>query len=667
MAEPRVLDGRYELGEVIGHGGMAKVYRARDIRLNRVVAVKTLSEDLANDETFQARFRREAQSAASLNHPSIIAVYDTGEDTDAPLGVPYIVMEYADGRTLHDLLRDGQRLRPDRALEITDGILRALEYSHRNGIVHRDIKPANVMLVRDGDVDGAVKVMDFGIARSESHATMTGTSQVLGTAHYLSPEQARGERVDARSDIYSAGCVLYEMLTGQPPFSGDSAVAIAYQHVRATPVPPSQRDPQLPGWADAIVLRAMAKSPADRYQNAAAMRAAIQRVRAGPPASPPDAQLPWQTPVRPAAAASQTAAIPSYRNGGAEPPHGSRRRAVLWALLGLVVVAAVIVAAYVVLAGGGGGGRSSYAVPAVSGLTQQQASAQIKAAHLRPQFIGERSQTVSKGRVIGTSPASGTLLAANSVVKVFVSTGRHRATVAVPGVVGDDVNTARGKLTNAGLQPVVKTDSTATGPANTVVRQDPPAGTEVSPDSTVTIYLPESGSQVQDVRGDPAATAKSILKGQGYQVAEIKRPGPPSAQPGKVYAQNPAAGTALAPGGTVTIYVQPASPQLAIVAAPPSLSVTQGSTGTFGVTLSAAPASEVTVTVSLIQGNSGLSVGAGGTLTFTPSNWNSAQDVTIAADLTGTGPATFTATATGYTAATVTATEVAGSSASPSP
>src|SRR5256885_6448995 len=249
---------------------MAEVCRARDLRLDRVVAIKTLRSDLARDPTFQARFRREAQSAASLNHPSVIGVYDTGEDVLDGNPVPFIVMEYVEGRTLRDVLREQQRLTPERAVGMVDGVLAALDYSHRGGIVHRDIKPANVMLTNSGEV----KVMDFGIARAlaDSAATMTATAQVIGTAQYLSPEQARGERVDARSDIYSTGCVLYELLTGRPPFQGDSPVAIAYQHVREDPVPPSRVDPDVPPWADAIVLKAMAKSPADRYQTAADMR-----------------------------------------------------------------------------------------------------------------------------------------------------------------------------------------------------------------------------------------------------------------------------------------------------------------------------------------------------------------------------------------------------------
>src|SRR5499425_2099929 len=285
MTQPRLLGGRYELDGIVGRGGMAEVFRARDIRLDRVVGVKTLRDDLARDQTFQARFRREAQSAASLNHPSIVAVYDTGEDNTGGSHIPYIVMEYVDGRTLRDLLRDDRRLLPERALEITDGVLRALDYSHRNGIVHRDIKPGNVMLTRSGEV----KVMDFGIARAvaDSQMTMTQTAQVIGTAQYLSPEQARGERVDARSDLYSTGCLLYELLTGRPPFTGDSPVAIAYQHVKEEPVPPSQLDPEVPPWADAIVLKTMQKDPAQRYQSAADMRTDIQRALSGVPVAAP--------------------------------------------------------------------------------------------------------------------------------------------------------------------------------------------------------------------------------------------------------------------------------------------------------------------------------------------------------------------------------------------
>src|SRR5215208_4760319 len=280
-SSPTTVGGRYELGELLGRGGMAEVRRAVDQRLGRAVAVKQLRTDLAIDPTFQARFRREAQSAAGLNHPTIVAVYDTGEEIDPLSGVavPYIVMELVEGSTLRDVLREGRKILPERALELTQGVLDALSYSHKAGIVHRDIKPANVMLTPSG----GVKVMDFGIARAvaDTSATMTQTAAVIGTAQYLSPEQARGETVDARSDLYSTGCLLYELLVGRPPFVGDSPVSVAYQHVRETPLAPSQLDPEISPEIDAVVLKALAKDPADRYQSAKEMKDDISRLLAG--------------------------------------------------------------------------------------------------------------------------------------------------------------------------------------------------------------------------------------------------------------------------------------------------------------------------------------------------------------------------------------------------
>src|SRR5919107_1012372 len=305
---PHRVGGRYELGELLGRGGRAEVRKGTDVRLGRTVAVKRLRTDLASDASFQARFRREAQSAASLNHTAIVSVYDTGEEPASDgthVSQPYIVMEYVAGRTLRDILREGRKILPERALEITSGVLSALDYSHRAGIIHRDIKPGNVMLTPSGDV----KVMDFGIARaiSDAASSMTQTAAVVGTAQYLSPEQARGESVDSRSDVYSAGCLLYELLTGRPPFVGDSPVAVAYQHVREPAVPPSDHDVDLPPEIDAIVMKALAKRVEDRYQSAAAMRTDIERYLAGRPVHAP-VPPPPPTPTIPSAAATTVGA-----------------------------------------------------------------------------------------------------------------------------------------------------------------------------------------------------------------------------------------------------------------------------------------------------------------------------------------------------------------------
>jgi serine/threonine protein kinase len=278
-AASRRLSERYELGELLGFGGMAEVHLARDMRLHRYVAVKVLRAELARDPDCYLRFRREAQNAAALNHPAIVAVYDTGSTEAATGPVPYIVMEYVDGVTLRDLVHDNGPMEAEQAIEVIADACQALNFSHQHGIIHRDVKPANIMISKTG----AVKVVDFGIARAltESGNRLTQTAAVIGTAHYLSPEQANGDTVDARSDVYSLGCVLYEILTGEPPFVGDSPVAVAYQHVRYDPVPPSRRHHGISPGLDAVVLKALAKNPENRYQRAAELRTDLIRVHGG--------------------------------------------------------------------------------------------------------------------------------------------------------------------------------------------------------------------------------------------------------------------------------------------------------------------------------------------------------------------------------------------------
>jgi serine/threonine-protein kinase len=578
MTQPRLLGGRYELDGVVGRGGMAEVYRARDIRLDRIVAIKTLRADLARDQIFQARFRREAQSAASLNHPSIVAVYDTGEDMASGMPIPYIVMEYVDGRTVRDLLQEGHRLLPERSLEIIDGVLRALDYSHQAGIVHRDIKPGNVMVTRNGDV----KVMDFGIARamSDAQSTMTQTAQVIGTAQYLSPEQARGERVDSRSDLYSTGCLLYELLTGRPPFTGDSPVAIAYQHVRENPVPPSRVDPDVPPWADAIVLKAMAKSPSDRYQTAADMRADLQRAASGMPvaAAPPtrydmypqNTQRMGNTGTMMAGATSQIPPVEDYDYQGRDYDYagrgggdGSGRRWIPW-ILGLVVVIGVVVGvSYYLLAGSG----KTYAVPLVNGEPVATAKSQITAAHLRSTVINQANSSVKKGLVIKSSPAEGNNVAADTVVTLYVSTGA--APVAVPNVQGQQENEAASTLQNDGFTVVVKQDTTSTQTAGTVVGQDPAPNTQVPPGSKVTILV-SGAATVPNVVGLSVASAEASLQSSGFKVTVETVAGPDGTAAGNVWQQTPTASTTAAQGTTVKILVQPAATPTGSPSAPAS-------------------------------------------------------------------------------------------------
>ncbi len=445
------LGGRYELGELLGHGGMADVRKATDLRLGRAVAVKMLRTDLATDATFQARFRREAQSAASLNAPSVVAVYDTGEDELDGVRVPYIVMEYVEGQTLRELLREGQRLMPNRALEITAGVLGALEYSHRQGIIHRDIKPANVMLATNGDV----KVMDFGIARAvaDSGATMTQTANVLGTAQYLSPEQARGETVDARSDVYSTGCLLYELLTGRPPFQGESPVAVAYQHVRENPLPPSTLNPDIGGEADAIVMKALTKNPANRYQSAAEMRADINRALQGVTvAAPPVMAEPMTQPLT---------AITDP-----EPEEKSRKGAYVALVIGVLIALALLgVGAWALM----GGETKNVAVPDVVGDRLPQAESTLTDAGFETQVETQTSDE-RKNTVLTQNPAGDTEAEEGSTVTLVVSAGPEQ--VEVPDVVGLSQQTAIDKVQQEGL--LVDTEPVDSDQAaGTVISTDP--------------------------------------------------------------------------------------------------------------------------------------------------------------------------------------------------
>ena len=557
-SSPTTVGGRYELGEPLGKGGMAEVRRAVDQRLGRSVAVKQLRADLAVDPTFQARFRREAQSAAGLNHPTIVAVYDTGEEIDPLSGVsiPYIVMELVEGQTLRDVLREGRKILPERALELTQGVLEALSYSHKAGIVHRDIKPANVMLT----TNGGVKVMDFGIARAvaDTSATMTQTAAVIGTAQYLSPEQARGETVDARSDLYSTGCLLYELLAGRPPFVGDSPVSVAYQHVREAPVPPSQLDPELTPEIDAVVLKALAKDPDDRYQSAGEMRADIARLLSGeqttaqrttavvPLAAGAMAAAAYDTPTHvagpPTALPPQEVEEAEYEE---EEPQKSR--------VGL----AILIAALIVLALGLGGWAlyrvlnppntvTMVEVPSVLGYTEQQARDQLTANNLQVEVKKENGDKESKGTITAQDPVGSTEVAENSTVTITLNEGPKTGTIP-DGLVGQDVDEVKNALDELKFSNVntvaAKSEDSDTQPGE-VISISPKEGSAVPLDSKITVRYATGKSEVPNFEGLTRGAAIREARDAGFGEPQFSER--ESSKPaGTVIAQSPDAGATV--------------------------------------------------------------------------------------------------------------------------
>ncbi|MER7680937.1 Stk1 family PASTA domain-containing Ser/Thr kinase [Streptomyces sp. NPDC096934] len=575
MEEPRRLGGRYELGQVLGRGGMAEVHLAHDTRLGRTVAVKTLRADLARDPSFQARFRREAQSAASLNHPAIVAVYDTGEDYIENISIPYIVMEYVDGSTLRELLHSGRRLLPERSMEMTIGILQALEYSHRAGIVHRDIKPANVMLTRNGQV----KVMDFGIARAMGDAgmTMTQTAAVIGTAQYLSPEQAKGEQVDARSDLYSTGCLLYELLTVRPPFVGDSPVAVAYQHVREEPQPPSVFDPEITPEMDAIVLKALVKDPDYRYQSADEMRQDIEACLDGQPVAAtaamgsvgyggyPDDQA--TTALR-STDAQATSMLPpmnpddgGFTNYDDRPPRRRQQQKKSNTSTILLVVAGVLVLIGAILIGkwafsGSSDGNKPFAAPNFVGQTLADAKSMAANVELTVTTTKKPCEAQPKGSVCDQDPKAGADVKKGDSVSLVVSTGAPK--VVVPGVTGQSLDDAKAKLEGDGYRFQVKTKTqVSTEDPNTVLDQDPKLGTEVQKGSTITLTIAKAQEKatVPDVKGQSCDAAKAQMTANNLvgNCTEVETAD--DGQVGKVVSTSPQAGSAVDKNSTVTIQI----------------------------------------------------------------------------------------------------------------
>ncbi|MFC7247782.1 Stk1 family PASTA domain-containing Ser/Thr kinase [Catellatospora aurea] len=547
-AQARLLGGRYQVGELLGYGGMAEVHRGRDLRLGRDVAIKMLRTDLARDATFQMRFRREAQNAAALNHPAIVAVYDTGEER-APTGevLPYIVMEFVAGRTLKEVLAAEGRLMPRRAMEITADICAALEFSHRHGIIHRDIKPGNVMFTPNAQV----KVMDFGIARAlaSGATTMTQTSAVIGTAQYLSPEQARGEAVDARSDVYAAGCVLFELLCGHPPFVGDSPVAVAYQHVREEPPAPSESNRDVTPDIDAVVLKALSKNPANRYQSAGEMRADLLRAAAGRPvlATPvlrEEQTIPMTAPARTGA----------NRNAPARVGDARRRRASGWViatLTALGVLAVVALTAGLILASQ----PKDVAVPDLLGKTEAQARDALVAKGLKP-TLGDPilESNCEENTVAKQDPAKGAEVREKSEVKYQICGGKPLKTI--PPLENSTQAFAENALRELSLVPeVVAEDSEK--PEGTVLSTNPAAGEKVAEGSKVTLKVSKGNRKpVPPVTGKTEAQAIAALEQAGFRY-NVKQGSPTedANKVGTVEFQDPAAGTLKAVNSVITILV----------------------------------------------------------------------------------------------------------------
>ncbi|TQN40697.1 serine/threonine-protein kinase [Blastococcus colisei] len=624
MTTPQVLGERYEIGGVLGRGGMAEVHRGRDLRLGREVAVKVLRSDLARDPSFQVRFRREAQASASLNHPAIVAVYDTGEDRTSTGATPYIVMEYVEGETLRDVLRREGHLSPERAMSLSADICGALDFSHRNGIVHRDVKPGNVMITPQG----TVKVMDFGIARavSDSAATMTSTAAVIGTAQYLSPEQARGESVDARSDVYSLGCMLYELVTGAPPFTGDSPVAVAYQHVREDPKLPSSINRQIPAELDAILLKAMSKNPANRYQSAAEMRNDLLRALAG--------QRVEATPVMgDAEKTTILAATPGAPYGDDrwddEDELDRKRKRRIIAVVSVLAVLLIGGAIAIAVAMSGAEPETPVTeqvqVPTLVGLPEAEARQAITDAGLEVGEVTPREtdDPAQVGTVLESNPAAGAQRDEGTAIDLVV--GVEPDAITVPDVVGFDEDQAEAALVQAGFTGSINTRQVdSLEEEGTVATVEPGVGESAAPETTITLGISTGTIDLPDVTGRAEAEARAILTQAGFSDVQISTEQVDSAEaPGTVLSTTPGAAS---PAGRDTRIVLQVSGGPGDLEMPDLIGRTEaaarqalqsaGFTGTITVTPVAAEPADVPGTVVETTPAAGAAVPAGQAITL---------------------------------------------------
>ena len=515
----RLLAGRYEVGALIGRGGMSDVHVGNDTRLGRRVAIKLLKPALATDPRFRVLFREEAQKAARMAHPTIVRVFDAGEETvREPNGletqVPFIVMEFVDGRLLKDIVADGP-LEPKEAVRIVAGILTALEYSHRALLVHRDIKPGNVMVTQNGQV----KVMDFGIARavSDNSATVADTSAVLGTAQYFSPEQARGETVDARTDLYSTGVVLFELLTGRPPFRGDRAAAVAYQHISEAAVAPSTINPRVSPSLDSVVLHALAKDKFERFQTAAEFRQDLEDASAGgvPPRKPPANDFNTTLfGVNPSATAGSDAALRQLASPNDE--RGARtqtRPPVAWIWVGITALAVILIAVVfwvVNLPPATIGDNLSVKVPSVNGKLYDEGAALVTHLGLKTSKIDQSSSTIDTGHIISTEPATGQKVPKKSIVVITVSSGK--TPTSIPSLSNLTVEAAKAALEARKLAMGTNTpEHSPTIAAGTVIRSEPAASTSAREGDVVNLFISDGAITIPSVVGADIGDANTQL------------------------------------------------------------------------------------------------------------------------------------------------------------
>ncbi|HEY2142315.1 MAG TPA: Stk1 family PASTA domain-containing Ser/Thr kinase [Solirubrobacteraceae bacterium] len=581
-----IIDGRYKVLQRIGSGGMAEVYLAEDLLLGRQLAVKLLYHHFAEDQDFVERFRREASSAAGLSHPNIVGIFDRGEWD----GTYYITMEYVPGRPLKTIVREHGALDPTTAIDVVIQILRAARFAHKRGVIHRDLKPHNVLI----DEEGRARVTDFGIARAGA-SDMTLTGSIMGTAQYLSPEQAQGHAVTATSDLYAVGVILYELLTGTIPFEGETAVAIAMQQVSAAPRPPSALNPTLPVAVDAIVLRALTKDPSRRYKDADEFIAVLQRERQSLQPAPGAVALTALPSAVPAAEGMDAAGVAEYAAAGLPPgpprelgpadtgsgalllpaagpwdgdpasgqlPADGPSRRTLILLLAAVLAVALVALALVLLLAPAGGGRVR--VPDVTGQTEPAAVARLRQAGLSANPSLAASTIVPSGLVIGESPTRGSVVAKGTRVGIVVSSGpSSSALVNVAGLTGVQ---AVKRLRAAGFDPTTSDQPSATVPRGRAISTDPSAGTVLQAGSAVTVFVSSGPAKVRvpDVTGQPQAAAEAALSSAGLAVGSVSSQISTAQAPGTVLTQSPRAGASVSAGGKVNLTLAQAPKEITV-------------------------------------------------------------------------------------------------------